>query len=230
MNRRPLITIDGPAGAGKSTISRLLASRLSFVYLDTGALYRALAYHLQSGGWNGDAGGLGDSLRNVRIGFRGQGEEFRVLLDGEDVSGRIRTEEIGLLASRISAYPQIRDYLLPVQREIGMEGGVVAEGRDMGTVVFPEADFKFFLDASPQERARRRYREMIATGATADLQKIEEDMRQRDRQDRMRAIAPLRVPEQAVVVDSSDRTILQVVEFMVSVIGGGLSNGPDKKI
>jgi len=124
------------------------------------------------------------------------------------------------MASTISAIRLVREYLLPVQREIGASGGIVAEGRDMGTVVFPEAEFKFFLDASPQERAKRRYQEMISKGEASDLKRIENDMRQRDDQDRLRSIAPLKIPENAVVVDSSDRSIPQVVDFMISIIEG----------
>jgi cytidylate kinase len=219
LNRRPVITIDGPAGAGKSTISKLLASRLCFTCLDTGALYRAVAYRLKGEGWNGETDSIGDLFRALTVSLKRDEEgRIRVIAGGEDVSEKIRTEEIGLLASKISAIPRIREGLLPVQREFGDSGGVVAEGRDMGTVVFPDAEVKFFLDASPQERAKRRYSELVCKGERVSLSEIESDLHHRDRQDRERSIAPLVIPADAVVVDSSNRSIPQVVDFMISVV------------
>jgi CMP/dCMP kinase len=219
LSRRPIITIDGPAGAGKSTISKLLASHLSFICLDTGALYRAVAYRLKGEGWNGEADTIGDLSRALRVSLqRDEAGRGRVIAEGEDVTEKIRTEEISLLASRISAIPRIREGLLGVQREFGVAGGIVAEGRDMGTIVFPDAEVKFFLDASPQERAKRRYSELIGKGEQANLSEIENDLNRRDRQDRERAIAPLVIPADAVVVDSSNRSIPQVVDFMISVV------------
>jgi cytidylate kinase len=218
MKRGPIITIDGPAGAGKSTISKLLASRLSFICLDTGALYRAVAYRLKCEGWNGSTETLADSGLLLKVSLRPEAGSVRVMVDGEDVSEKIRTEEIGLLASRISALPQIRQKLLPVQRELARTGGVVAEGRDMGTVVFPDAAVKFYLDASPEERARRRYLEMVSKGERVNLTDIENDLLLRDRQDRGRSIAPLIIPAEAVVVDSSNLSIPQVVDLMTSVV------------
>lgn len=219
MTRRPIITIDGPAGAGKSTISKLLASRLSFICLDTGALYRAVAYQLKKAGWDGETRTVGDLSLALMVSLRrDEAGRARVFVEGEDVSEKIRTEEMGLLASQISALPEVRAGLLPVQREFGAAGGIVAEGRDMGTVVFPDAEVKFFLDASPQERAKRRYAEMVCKGEMVSLREIENDMLRRDRQDRDRSIAPLVVPACAVVVDSSHRSIIQVVDFMISVV------------
>jgi CMP/dCMP kinase len=219
LNRRPIITIDGPAGAGKSTISKILASRLSFICLDTGALYRAVAYRLKIEGWNGETETVGDSCRTLKVSLRkNKAGRVRVIVEGEDVSEKIRTEEIALLASRISALPQIRESLLAIQREFAAAGGIVAEGRDMGTVVFPDADVKFFLDASLEERAKRRYSEMVCKGERVNLSEIEDDLRLRDCQDRGRSIAPLVIPMDAVVVDSSEQTIPQVIDFMISVI------------
>jgi CMP/dCMP kinase len=220
LSRRPIVTIDGPAGAGKSTISKLLASRLSFICLDTGALYRAVAYRLKKSGWKGDIGAIGDLSRAMKVSLRREEDgRARVFVEEEDVSEKIRTEELGLLASKISALPPVREALLPVQRAFGAAGGIVAEGRDMGTVVFPDAEIKFYLDASPQERAKRRYEEMVCKGERVSLRSIENDMLRRDLQDRSRSIAPLVVPADAVIVDSSHLSITQVVDFMISVVG-----------
>lgn len=218
MSRRPVITIDGPAGAGKSTISKLLASRLSFYYLDTGALYRTFAYRLSCAGWDGSEQGIAEACRNIKVTLHQEKGRFVILVDGEDVSDKIRTEEIGLLASKISAMPLLRSCLLPVQREIAADGGVVAEGRDMGTVVFPQAEFKFFLDASIEERAKRRYLELVEKRQPAALKEIEGDLIRRDRQDRERSIAPLRAAEGALVIDSSEKSVAQVVEIMIAGI------------
>jgi len=217
MKKRPVITIDGPAGAGKSTIGRILAERLSFIYLDTGALYRAMAYRLNSKGWDGTEESLIKLCRRIKVEMRKVTGRLRVFADGEDVTQRIRTEEIGLLASRVSASPVVREVLLSVQRALAVEGGLVAEGRDMGSVVFPDAEVKFFLEASARERASRRYLELTERD-TVCLQEIEDDLLRRDSQDRNRLIAPLIIPPDAVIIDSTDKTISQVVGIMLSAI------------
>jgi CMP/dCMP kinase len=218
MRGKPVVTIDGPAGAGKSTISRLLADRLSFIYLDTGALYRAMAYDLTRKGYSGNEEELSNLCRNIRVDLQDLAGRLHVFVNGEDVTLKIRTEEIGLLASRISAVPVVRQVLLSVQRDIAVTGGVVAEGRDMGTVVFPDAEIKFFLDASVKERAVRRFRELCERGESASLVDVESDILVRDRQDRERPIAPLIASPDAVHIDSTDKTISQVVDIMMGVI------------
>jgi cytidylate kinase len=218
LKKRPIVTIDGPAGAGKSTVSKRLASCLSFVCLDTGALYRAVAYQLKSEDWDGTMASLADPGLSLKVSLAYHGGAACVKVKGEDVSDKIRTEEIGLLASKVSAVENIRRILLPVQREAAAAGGVVAEGRDMGSVVFPDADVKFFLDASLSQRARRRYLELTQTGKQVHLADIEKDLLVRDRQDTERPIAPLVVPKGAIVIDSSDLYIDQVVDLMASSV------------
>jgi cytidylate kinase len=218
MRKKPIITIDGPAGAGKSTIGRLLADWLSFIYLDTGALYRAVAYDLTRKGFTGKEKELTEHCCHMHVKFNDQGGHLHVFVDGEDVTLKIRTEEIGLLASQISAIPLVRDVLLSVQRDIAANGGVVAEGRDMGTVVFPEAEVKFFLDASVQERAGRRYNELLGRGDSVALRDVENDLCLRDHLDRERPIAPLIAPSDAIKIDSTDKTISEVVDIMKGVI------------
>ncbi len=218
MGKKPIITIDGPAGAGKSTVSRMLAERLSFVYLDTGALYRAVAFHLRGKGYSGNPDELPEFCRGIRVELKEGEKQLQVIVDGEDVTGKIRSEEIGLLASRISAVPCVREVLLSIQRKAAAGGGVVAEGRDMGTVVFPDAEIKFFLDASPKVRAGRRYRELLEKGTGATLQEVAGDLERRDRQDRERPVAPLAAAPDAVHIDSTQHNASQVVNIMMRVI------------
>jgi len=218
MNNKPVITIDGPAGAGKSTISRQLAERLCFIYLDTGALYRAVAFTLIRRGFSENERHMKGLCQDMKVTVKNREGQLHVFVDDEDVTGKLRTEEIGLLASRVSAMPVVREALLSVQRDIAKDGGVVAEGRDMGTIVFPDAEIKFFLDASVEERAERRHRELLRRGEFPSLHDVENDILLRDRQDRERSIAPLRPSPDAVIIDSTDKTISQVVDIMMGII------------
>ncbi|NPU83035.1 MAG: (d)CMP kinase [Syntrophaceae bacterium] len=215
-----LVTIDGPAGAGKSTVAKALAQRLSFLYLDTGALYRALALKVRREEIPAaDEASLENLCERTKIDLLHDDDGMRVFLDDEDVTSEIRGEPISILASTISAYPPVRKALLSVQRRVAERGSLVAEGRDMGTVVFPEADVKFFLDASPEERALRRYRELEHSRERVDLDSVQQDLRLRDRQDRQRSVAPLKVAEGSHVIDCSSLTAEEVVEEMLREIG-----------
>jgi CMP/dCMP kinase len=219
MEKGQVITIDGPASAGKSTVGKILSKKLSYIYLDTGALYRAVAYKMvQEGNTTDDICKFSEFCRNIQIKLKKIKSSMRVILDNEDITDKIRTEEIGLLASRVSAFPCVRETLYHVQREAGREGSIIAEGRDMGTVIFPDAKIKFFLEASVKERAHRRYKELIIRGDKIDYQEVERDLIQRDKQDREREISPLIPSDHAVIIDSTNMTISDVVEKMISVI------------
>jgi CMP/dCMP kinase len=210
-----LITIDGPAGAGKSTVSRRLAEALGYRYVDTGALYRAVALAAMEAGVSPqDDEGLTALLEPLSVQFALVDSDTRLLLNGRDITHRIRTPEISMMASAVSARPVVRSWLLGIQRGMGRERAAVFEGRDMGTVVFPDADVKFFLDASAKVRAVRRYEEMKGPGSPG-LEEIEADMVRRDRNDSSRKIAPLRAAGDAIRIDSSSLSITEVVEAMI---------------
>jgi len=217
--KRLLITIDGPSGAGKTTVSRMLADRLGYKYIDTGALYRGVALAAISSGLNPDDDiGLEKLCNTLKINFVLEEKGLRLRLNDSDITDHIRTPEITMFASAASARPIVRSFLLNLQRDLGKEKGVVFEGRDMGTVVFPGADVKFFLDASPKIRAKRRYDELKST-IPQPLEAVERDMARRDKNDSTRDLAPLKAAEDAIRIDSTDLSIETVVEQMMTVIG-----------
>ncbi|MFZ5568916.1 MAG: (d)CMP kinase [Thermodesulfobacteriota bacterium] len=218
--RKLIITIDGPAGAGKTTASRILAERLNYTYVDTGALYRGIAYEAKLRNIrHEDPADLEKLCRAVdlRLVFAGQG--LRLLSSERDITDCIRTPEITMLASAISAKPVVRECLFDLQRRLGAEGGAVFEGRDMGTVVFPKADVKFFLEASVRTRALRRFGE-LAGKSSQSLEEVEADIMRRDQNDSTRAVAPLKPAEDAIVIDSTLLSITEVVDRMLMEIHG----------
>ncbi len=222
--QKNIITIDGPSGAGKSTISKLLAARLHYTYLDTGAMYRVVGLQVERAGLDLEAEGAREDLVQLLAGLDmtlapgEEGKDTRAFLNGEDVSDAIRTPEMAMVASRVSAQAEVRKKLTEMQRTIGKNGAIVAEGRDMGTIVFPNAMHKFFLDASPEERAQRRQKQLAENGQKVEFQEILAQIQKRDRDDSGRSLAPLQPAENAVIIDSSGMSIDEVVSFMLAAV------------
>lgn len=212
------IAIDGPAGAGKSTIAKKIAKKMNYIYVDTGAMYRAMALFLiRNGVTKDDVEKIEEVCQQADISIEYKDGEQIVLLNGENVNGLIRTEEVGNMASVSSANGKVREKLVQLQKELAKKADVVMDGRDIGTCVLPNADTKIYLTASSQVRAKRRFDELTQKGESCDLQKIEEDIIERDHRDMTREISPLKQAEDAVLVDSSDMTIDEVVEKIISL-------------
>ncbi|BCS96493.1 cytidylate kinase [Desulfoluna limicola] len=219
LKKELVITIDGPSGAGKTTVSKTLAARIGYRYIDTGALYRGIAFETQQRGIAADdEAGIESACQAIDLRFRLEGGDLRLFSGDRDISDMIRTPEISMRASAVSALAPVRSFLTVLQRRLGEERAVVFEGRDMGTVVFPEADVKFFLDADSDIRAQRRYEELKAKGEAVDFEQVKRDLVTRDLNDSSRKIAPLKPADDAVHVDASRIGVEEVVETMAKVV------------
>lgn len=213
------IAIDGPAGAGKSTIAKLLSKKLGFIYVDTGAMYRALAYFFIKNGFNkDDETKICESVKKANVTLRFVDGEQQVFLNDENVTKYLRTEEVGNMASISSVFREVRAQIFDLQQTIAKENDVIMDGRDIGTVVLPNADLKIFLTASVEERAKRRYLELKEKGENPDIEKISQDIKERDNRDMTREIAPLKKADDAVLLDTSNMTIEEVVEKIASYV------------
>ena len=219
ISKRLIIAIDGPSASGKSTIAKLLSKKLGYNYLDTGAMYRALAWKaLQKNVELNSEEEMSQLAWQSSIRFCQRGDDYRILIDGEDVSDKIRHPQVSEAASSISSFLGVRQTMVKIQQEIGARGGVVAEGRDVCTKVFPEADFKFYLDATLAERAHRRYLELKESGIIASEEKVKQDIERRDRSDSKRTHSPLTRCEDSIYIDTTDLTIEEVLNLTLEKI------------
>lgn len=212
------VAIDGPAGAGKSTIAKAAAKELGFIYVDTGALYRAIAYNAVTKGVIDDTQKIIDMLTDTNVELKYVDGVQAVYLNGDDVSAYIRTPEISMGASKVSAIPQVREFLLNLQRDIAQKNNVIMDGRDIATVVLPNADVKIFLFASPECRAQRRYKELMEKGEDVTLEDVLADVNQRDYQDSHRDIAPLKPSEDSVMADTSKLNLEESIQLIINII------------
>jgi len=214
-----VIAIDGPAGSGKSTVSKLVAKALGVVYIDTGAMYRALTLKAMRNKVDlKDEGALTGLAKSTEIDLKDGPGSLKVYLDGEDVAGLIRTPELTNNVKYIARVPGVREEMVKLQRSIGQRRGAALEGRDIGTVVFPDADYKFYLDADPEERARRRHKELVEAGQTVDLADIKKDVISRDESDMTRSVGALKKADDAILIDTTKLSIDEVVKKILSYI------------
>lgn len=216
--KKIVVAIDGPAGAGKSTIAKLAAEKLGYAYIDTGAMYRSVAWKFLQIGKPFDEDFISGLSKTMLIDFKPEAKINRVFVDGTEVTDAIRTPEVTAIVSRVAAIGAVREAMVDQQRRMGEAGGVLMDGRDIGTVVFPNAQLKIFLTASVEERARRRYAEMVAKGQQVDLQQLQADIAERDKQDSERAISPLRQAEDALLLDTSDMGISEVTDRILQLV------------
>jgi cytidylate kinase len=213
------IAIDGPGGAGKSTVSKAIAARLGIVYVDTGALYRTVGYYVRGAEVNPkDGEAVAALLPNINIEVKYENGSQRVYLNGEDLGDKIRTPEMSMYASAVSAIPAVRAFLLDTQKDIARKNSVIMDGRDIGTVILPDADLKVFLTASPECRARRRYDELVAKGQTVNFEDVLNEMNERDKNDSTRATAPAVAAADAVYFDNTGMGLEETVEKIISMI------------
>lgn len=212
------VAIDGPAGAGKSTIARAAAKKLGYIYVDTGALYRTVALAAVRRDVIDDADAVAAMLPEISVELKFENGEQQVYLDGENVSSLIRTPQISMGASKVSAIPKVREYLLSLQQSIAKENNVIMDGRDIATVVLPNADVKIFLFATPECRAQRRYKELIEKGENVTYEDVLKDVNERDYQDSHREIAPLKPSEDSVMADTSDLDLEDSTEMIIGII------------
>ena len=216
--KKIVVAIDGPAGAGKSTIAKLVAEKLGYAYIDTGAMYRSVALKFLQTGKDFDEDFISELARTMVIEFKPEASVNRVFVDGQEVTDAIRSAEVTANVSRVAAIGAVREAMVAQQRRMGESGGVLMDGRDIGTVVFPNAQLKIFLTATVEERAMRRYKELIAKGQQVDLAQLKEDIASRDKQDSERAISPLRQAEDALLLDTSDMNIEQVTARILQLV------------
>lgn len=216
--KKLVVALDGPAGAGKSTIAKAVAEKIGYAYIDTGAMYRAVTWKFAQTGHAYEEKFIGELSETMKIEFQQKNGRNCVFADGVEITDCIRTPEITKLVSPLSAIPQVRVAMVAQQRRMGETGGVILDGRDIGTVVFPNAEVKIFLTASVDERAQRRYKEMVAKGMTVDLEEVKADIVQRDYQDSHRPVSPLKQAEDAILLDSTGKTIEEVRDFIIAEI------------
>lgn len=216
--KKIVVAIDGPAGAGKSTIAKLVAEKLGYAYIDTGAMYRSVAWKFLQTGKVFDEAYISELAKTMVIEFKPEANINRVFVDGVEVTGAIRSAEVTANVSRVAAIGDVREAMVEQQRRMGEAGGVLMDGRDIGTVVFPHAQLKIFLTASVEERAMRRYKELVAKGEQVDLAQLQKDIASRDKQDSERAISPLRQAEDALLLDTSNMNIQQVIDKILTLV------------